>query len=194
MRRRDTFIRSQLLAKIEGETSKARGLLGQRAELQEQRKRANMCGHDHPRPDSLILQTVRCMQCLSAPNKCAKLQKQRITPKPATLHLMQLWQTLLMCRSPVPDESVMNTTQASCISDTWTADHHIAWIWLAWPLCGCRATCMCMIFCQSFCIRLSFSRREASFQRQRLLQAVERVQAAKNFLALASGNLDAFLS
>ena len=58
MRRRDTFIRSQLLAKIEGETSKARGLLSQRAELQEQRKRANMCGHDHPRPDSSTLQTV----------------------------------------------------------------------------------------------------------------------------------------
>ena len=46
MRRRDTFIRSQLLAKIEGETSKARELLSQRAELQEQRKRANMCGFD----------------------------------------------------------------------------------------------------------------------------------------------------
>ena len=53
---------------------------------------------------------------------------------------------------------------------------------------------MCMMFCHSFCIRLSFLRREASFQRQRLLQAVERVQAARNFSALASGNLDAFSS
>ena len=33
--------------------------------------------------------------------------------------------------------------------------------------------------------------RDASFQRQRLLQAVERVQASKNWAALASGNLDA---
>ncbi len=48
MRRRDTFIRSQLLAKVEGETSKARGLLSQRAELQEQCKRANMCGPKAP--------------------------------------------------------------------------------------------------------------------------------------------------
>ena len=44
----------------------------------------------------------------------------------------------------------------------------------------------------SICTRFSVSCREASFQRQRLLQAVERVQAAKNFSALASGNLDAF--
>jgi hypothetical protein len=32
--------------------------------------------------------------------------------------------------------------------------------------------------------------RDASFQRQRLLQAVERVQASKKWAALASGNLD----
>ncbi|KAK9830997.1 hypothetical protein WJX81_006970 [Elliptochloris bilobata] len=75
MKRRDTYIRSQLLSKIRSETEKARELLSQRAALQEQRKRANM---------------------------------------------------------------------------------------------------------------------DASFQRQRLLQAVERVQASKNWAALASGNLDAF--
>ena len=104
MRRRDTFIRSQLLAKIEGETSKARGLLSQRAELQEQRKRANMCGYDlHSSP---MPQALGCMQRLSAPKKRAKLQEQRTTPKPATLHLTQLWQTclhwqaLLMCGLP----------------------------------------------------------------------------------------------
>lgn len=43
MKRHDTYMRSRLLAKIRSETSKAKELLSQRAALQEQRKRANMC-------------------------------------------------------------------------------------------------------------------------------------------------------
>lgn len=82
MRRRDTFIRSQLLAKIEGETSKARGLLSQRAELQEQRKRANMCGQTNPMQFytrdliSSLAQMLGCMRCPSVVKKRVKLQEQ----------------------------------------------------------------------------------------------------------------------
>ena len=43
MKRRDVYIRSQLLDKIRNDTRKARELLSQRAALQDQRKRANMC-------------------------------------------------------------------------------------------------------------------------------------------------------
>ena len=42
MKRRDVYIRSQLLDKIRNDTRKARELLSQRAALQDQRKRANM--------------------------------------------------------------------------------------------------------------------------------------------------------
>lgn len=42
MKRRDVYIRSQLLDKIRDDTSKARELLSQRAALQGQRKKANM--------------------------------------------------------------------------------------------------------------------------------------------------------
>lgn len=42
MQRRDLYERNRLLQKIEDDTEKAYGLLGQRAALQEQRKLANM--------------------------------------------------------------------------------------------------------------------------------------------------------